>query len=145
MSHPFRTEQPERNCDKKYYDYKRYKSNLAIDFHQKCGYTDCSHRWFGGQRTFQIDHLKPCSKYPELKTEYSNLVYCCSYVNRAKSEDDSPNYLDPCETDYNEHFERDDRGFIVPKTNRGGICVIICNFTFTGMLSFGTWIGYVIV
>lgn len=119
MPYPFRTEKPERNCDKKYSDYKRYKSFLTKDFHQRCGYTDCSHRWFGGQRTFQIDHLKPWSKYPELKTEYSNLVYCCSYVNRAKSEDDSPNYLDPCGTDYNEHFERDDRGFIVPKTQQG--------------------------
>ena len=40
-------------------------------------------------------------------------------MNRAKSDDDNPNYLDPCETDYNKNFERDDRGFIVPKTTQG--------------------------
>lgn len=119
MSYPFRTEMPVRTCKKKYMNYKSYKPYLADDFHHKCGYTDCSHKWFGGQRTFQIDHLKPWSIYPDLKTEYSNLVYCCSYVNRAKSDDDNPNYLDPCETDYNEHFERDNRGFIVPKTTQG--------------------------
>lgn len=119
MSYPFRTDRPKRNCKKKYSDYTKYKSNLAEDFHQKCGYTDCSHRWFGGQRTFQIDHLKPWSKYPDLKTEYSNLVYCCSYVNRAKWDDDSPNYLDPCDVDYNDHFERNERGYIVGKTKQG--------------------------
>lgn len=36
---------------------------------------------------FQIDHFKPISKYPELERNYKNLVYCCSYVNRAKSDD----------------------------------------------------------
>lgn len=119
MSHPFRIDNPVRNCDRKYSDYHYYKPYLTKDFHGRCGYTDCPHRWFGGQRTFQIDHLKPWTKYPNLKTEYHNLVYCCSYVNRAKWDDDSPNYLDPCETDYNEHFERDDRGYIVPKTTQG--------------------------
>lgn len=118
MSYPFRKIAPERTNQQKYSDYHRYKESLANDFHGKCGYTDCSQRWFGGLRTFQIDHLKPWSKYPDLKNEYRNLVYCCSYVNRAKSDDDSPNYLDPCDTDYNKHFERDDKGFIVGKTQQ---------------------------
>ena len=51
-----------------------------------------------------------------MKTEYSNLVYCCSYVNRAKWDDDSPHYLDPCAVDYNTHFERDDNGYIIGKS-----------------------------
>lgn len=75
--------------------------------------------WFGGQRNFQIDHFKPKSIYPLLISEYSNLVYCCSYVNREKWEDDNPNYLDPCDVDYNLHFERDDKGYIVGKTPQG--------------------------
>ncbi len=75
--------------------------------------------WFGGKRTFQIDHLKPESKHPTLINNYDNLVYCCSYVNRAKWDDDSPNYLDPCDVDYNDHFERDDNGYIVAKTKEG--------------------------
>jgi len=116
MAHPFRTVTPVRSCSKKFSDYHSYKPYLADDFRHKCGYTDCSEMWFGGQRTFQIDHLKPESKYPELVNEYSNLVYCCSYVNRAKWDDDSPNYLDPCDVDFNAHFERDDTGYIVSKT-----------------------------
>ncbi len=116
MAYPFRNYTPKRTYKKSHADYHTYKSFLEIDFCKKCGYTGCSQMWFGGRRTFQIDHLKPKSKYPILINDYSNLVYCCSYVNRAKSDDDSPNYLDPCNEDYNIHFGRDDRGYIVPKS-----------------------------
>ena len=119
MAYPFRTVTPIRTCTKKYSDFHKYKQYLADDFHHKCGYTDCSEMWFGGKNTFQIDHIKPKSQYPELENDYSNLVYCCSYVNRAKWDDDSPNSLDPCEEDFNNHFERDDYGRIVPKTLQG--------------------------
>lgn len=116
MSQQFRKKNPVRSAVKHKADYKAYKDELAQDFGHHCGYTACRDVWFGGQRTFQIDHLKPWTKHPELKTEYGNLVYCCSYVNRAKWDDDSPNYLDPCDVDYNAHFERDDNGIIVGKS-----------------------------
>ena len=119
MAHAFRTIAPTRTCTKKYSDFHKYKQYLVDDFNHKCGYTDCSDKWFGGKTTFQIDHIKPKSKYPELANDYSNLVYCCSYVNRAKWDDDSPNYLDPCKEDFNIHFERDVYGRIVPKTPQG--------------------------
>lgn len=119
MTQPFRHLAPKRTCTKKRTNYKAYKVFLAEDFNHRCGYTDCSDYWFGGKRCFQIDHFKPESKYPELENEYSNLVYCCSYVNRAKWDDDSPNYLDPCDVDFNLHFERDDMGFIKSKTPQG--------------------------
>lgn len=119
MAYPFRIYTPKRTCNKTFADYHAYKPFLEADFCKRCGYTGCSQMWFGGKRTFQIDHLKPESKYPKLINEYSNLVYCCSYVNRAKWDDDSPNYLDPCDVDYNIHFERDANGFIVAKTEQG--------------------------
>ena len=116
MTYPFRTVTPIRTYEQLENDYRKYKKYLAKDFHNRCGYTNCSDHWFGGQRTFHIDHLKPHSIYPELKNEYSNLVYCCSYVNIAKSNDDNNNYLDPCTHDYNTHFERDRYGAIHAKT-----------------------------
>lgn len=119
MTYPFRTKTPKRTCTVSKSDYKYYKKELATDFYHHCGYTNCIDTWFGGQRTFQIDHFKPVNKYSNLKNEYSNLVYCCSYVNRAKSDDDSPNYIDPCESDYNKHFERDDTGAMIGKTPQG--------------------------
>lgn len=94
-------------------DYKSYKNHLESDFKQRCGYSNSHHDWFGGKRNFQIDHFKPKSIHPELETKYSNLVYSCSYVNRAKS-DDIGNYIDPCDTDFNDHFYRDELGNIYP-------------------------------
>ncbi|NIJ54014.1 HNH endonuclease [Dyadobacter arcticus] len=111
----FRNAFPKRNyTGVEYSDYRRYKEHLAKDFGEKCGYTNCGHFWFGGKRTFQIDHFKPISHHPELKTKYHNLVYSCSYVNRAKS-NDLGDFLDPCDVDYNLHFYRDEQGFIFPK------------------------------
>lgn len=111
----FRITKPIRTYSgKELTDYKGYKKFLVNDFHERCGYTDCSHFWFGGKTTFQIDHFRPKSIYPALETKYLNLVYSCSYVNRAKSIDDSVNYIDPCDVDYNLHFYRDELGNIFP-------------------------------
>jgi len=107
---------PKRTCKKTYASYRSFKPYLADDFNSRCGYTDCPDSWFGGRRTFHIDHFKPKSINPNLETAYSNLVYCCSYVNILKS-DDEGDYLDPCDVDYNEHFEREIDGSILPITN----------------------------
>jgi hypothetical protein len=113
----FRDKQPVRNYSgKELKDYKGYKDSLVSDFYQRCGYSDSHHDWFGGKRNFQIDHFKPKSIHPELETKYSNLVYTCSYVNRAKS-DDLGNYIDPCDTNFNDHFYRDELGNIYPNDN----------------------------
>lgn len=107
----FRDKPPVRSCTQTFTDYKRYKPFLARDFNERCGYTDCHHFWFGGSRNFQIDHFKAKSTHPQLTTTYSNLVYSCSYVNRAKS-NDGGNFIDPCDTNYNDHFYRDTLGNI---------------------------------
>ena len=114
MPNNFRHTSPIRACTKTYASYRRFKSYLATDFNFRCGYTDCSDFWFGGKNTFHIDHFKPFSKNPALATDYGNLVYCCSYVNILKS-DDEGDYLDPCNIDFNDHFERDTDGSIIPK------------------------------
>ncbi|WP_276682547.1 hypothetical protein [Empedobacter brevis] len=114
MANNFRYQIPTRTFTKTYKIYRSYKIPLAKDFNYRCGYTDCPDFWFGGKNTFHIDHFRPFSKNPALETEYSNLVYCCSYVNILKS-DDEGDYLDPCNADFNSHFERDNDGRIVPK------------------------------
>lgn len=115
MVNKFRLSHPKRTCTKTYKSYRSFKKYLVIDFNSRCGYTDCPDFWFGGKNTFHIDHFKPKTKNPKLETEYSNLVYCCSYVNISKS-DDEGDYLDPCDVDYNECFERKTDGSIVPIT-----------------------------
>ncbi|HEY4543626.1 MAG TPA: hypothetical protein VIG40_03185 [Tissierellaceae bacterium] len=111
----FREKHPVRICKEKYKTYRRYKKDLAKDFNYRCGYTDCPDFWFGGSRNFHIDHFMPSSKYPDLETEYGNLVYACSYVNILKSDDDGNKYLDPCDDNLNEHFFRDISGKIFPR------------------------------
>jgi len=114
---PFRKIAPVRTyTGRELPDYSGYKDFLENDYNERCGYTDCHQFWFGGKRTFQIDHFKPKIKFPELLNKYSNLVYSCSYVNRAKSEDLNE-YLDPCDCDYNENFYRDEVGHIYPEDN----------------------------
>lgn len=116
MNNKFREKSPERTCQKSYKTYGSYKPHLAKDFHNRCGYTDCPDFWFGGSGNFHIDHFIPWKKHPakpELKTDYKNLVYCCSYVNILKSDDETA-YLDPCDVDYNNHFSRDSLGYILP-------------------------------
>jgi hypothetical protein len=117
---PFREITPIRTYTIKHTNYRDYKVPLAKDFKNRCGYTNCSDTWFGGRNNFHIDHFIPWKKHthdlPHLKTDYSNLVYCCSYVNILKSNDEGL-YLDPCNIDYNEHFYRDDVGNIFPVDN----------------------------
>lgn len=116
MTNKFRIKSPVRTCLKSYKVYGRYKSFLAKDFYNRCGYTDCPDFWFGGIGNFHIDHFIPWKKHPSkpnLKTDYNNLVYCCSYVNILKSDDETA-YLDPCNVDYNDHFSRDVVGNITP-------------------------------
>ena|ERR1051326_6940186 len=115
MSLSFRDKKPSRTFTGTYSDYRKYKDPLRKDFNQRCGYTDCPDSWFGGKNTFHIDHFKSWRKHPNLKEAYSNLVYSCSYVNILKSDDDSGNYLDPCDEDFNNHFERTTDGEIRPK------------------------------
>jgi hypothetical protein len=114
MNSNFRFIAPKRTCDKSYERYRSFKPYLAKDFNNRCGYTDCPDFWFGGKNNFHIDHFKPFSKNPKLKTDYSNLVYCCSYVNILKSNDEG-HYIDPCDVDFNDHFERAKDGSILPK------------------------------
>jgi hypothetical protein len=110
----FRMALPIRTYSRTHARYQAYKVPLASDFYNRCGYTDCSDKWFGGMGTFHIDHFSPIKHFPHLKTTYSNLVYSCSYVNILKSDDHPNNYLDPCNDDYNEHFYRDKLGVIYP-------------------------------
>lgn len=112
----FRELSPKRTFKQSYNNYRKYKEHLVKDFNNRCGYTDCTDFWFGGKNNFHIDHFLPKSKHPKLANDYSNLVYCCSYVNILKS-DDEGNYLDPCNVDFNKHFERDSDGSIIPNAN----------------------------
>ena len=128
---PFRDSIPSRTCQKKYTKYNSYKHHLQSDFRKRCGYCDDVDTLCGGARGFHIDHFRPQDPFVHLKTEYSNLVYSCPYCNGGKSNDwpsgdenvavlaDGRGYLDPCDPDFDNHFERTDHGLICAKTAVG--------------------------
>jgi 5-methylcytosine-specific restriction endonuclease McrA len=63
--------------------YQRCKPHLRLDFERKCVYC----RTPDGiqiQTSFEVDHYRPQSKFPELRNEYSNLYYACNSCNRRK-------------------------------------------------------------
>lgn len=103
------------------YTHPNCRVELRKDFNYSCGYCDC-HESSEGAENFEIDHFKPKNKkaFPNLKNEYSNLVYSCKTCNRAKSskwKDDT--YVDPCDNTYCSNFQRNDRGKIFPNSNSG--------------------------
>ncbi|MDD7304011.1 MAG: HNH endonuclease [Prevotellaceae bacterium] len=95
--------------------YKSYKADLRIDFHQRCGY--CGDHDFFSESYYEIDHFVPKSLDPSKELVYSNLVYSCRSCNnskRAKWPTNDPNkpnngtigWIDPCDVDYPNQFER---------------------------------------
>lgn len=124
----FRTKSPSRTCSKSYANYRSYKKYLIKDFSNRCGYCDGSDTWHGGYKAFHIDHFAPKDKFPQLEKTYSNLIYSCPACNNSKSNkwpSNDPNqnvvsnrgFLNPSIDDLNGHFERDDFGKIIGKTD----------------------------
>lgn len=93
-------------------NYQDYKPRLREDFTYACAYCTIHEREWGGLRQFHVEHFRPKSLFPELKTDYDNLLYACSVCNVFKSNDwpsddplqDGVGYLNPCKQDYAEHF-----------------------------------------
>jgi len=116
-------QKPKRTCTRTYAKYTSFKPYIREDFNKRCGYCDDLDIYHGGVRGYQIDHFKPHSiaRFSYLKEEYGNLVYSCPFCNRAKSNKwkEVDGFIDPCEEEYDNHLERNDRGQIVAKSLRG--------------------------
>lgn len=130
MESELRLEHPERTCKKNYSNYRSYKKFLRKDFNKKCGYCNDYDFWGGGPHNYHIDHFAPKSKFPQLKSEYNNLIYSCPFCNRSKGKDwlsnnpeinivNNKGYIDPCDSEYHENFRRNQNGEIIPTTKIG--------------------------
>jgi HNH endonuclease len=67
----------------RYSNYKLYKPFLRTEFLRQCVYCrlpDGMH----GEAAFGVDHYRPASKFPELRSEYKNLFYACNACNSLK-------------------------------------------------------------
>ncbi|WP_373072223.1 HNH endonuclease [Sulfurimonas sp.] len=115
MTYSIQEKKPERDyTGTKYNTYGAYKPYLRENFNKRCGYCDGLDVYAGGSQGFQIDHFKPKKLFPDLETEYENLVYSCPYCNRSKWDywRDDKGFIDPCSDLYSETLYRNDKGQI---------------------------------
>lgn len=71
---------------KHYADYSKYKPTLRLEYEGKCIYCRFPDT-VKGYDNFGVEHYRPKSLFPHLRTEYSNLFYCCNTCNRRKGND----------------------------------------------------------
>ena len=127
---PFRHHTPVRSDVGERARYQCYKEDLRRDFKERCGYCDDPDEFFGGVEGYHIDHFAPKSEFPQLETEYSNLVYSCRYCNGKKSNkwvgndysishNGSEGFIDPCDKAYEYHLDRDADGCIFGRSKLG--------------------------
>jgi 5-methylcytosine-specific restriction endonuclease McrA len=135
----FRKKTPKRRTvTKKVSRYTEHKDNLREDFDKRCGY--CNDPDFFKNANFEIDHFIPkkflkekfpmTEEYKIKEQEYFNLVYSCRLCNNAKGEEwptksleihhkDNTGFIDPCESEYDKQFERNENGEIISLTKLG--------------------------
>jgi hypothetical protein len=83
-----------------YQDYSSFRDWLRDEFSFRCVY--CLHReqWYNRGGTFHIEHFIPLATDPNLKCEYSNLLYACGTCNQAKLA--IPGVPNPCYVAFND-------------------------------------------
>ena len=132
---PFRNHTPQRrNITRVVTKYSDHKSDLQLDFVQRCGYCNSLDTWKVAY--YEIDHFIPYKRNKvvflttKAVTDYSNLVYSCRSCNNAKrnkwptNDQAVPNrnnegFLDPCDNTYLNQFNRNNVGEIVSTTPLG--------------------------
>jgi hypothetical protein len=65
-------------------DYGRYREWLRDEFAFRCVYCLNREQWMDTRRGYQIDHFVPQKIRPDLKSDYSNLLYLCAACNNIK-------------------------------------------------------------
>lgn len=112
--------------------WSKHKKDLQEDFNHHCGYCGSydgfRHTWY------EVDHFIPKSFFIPLKkistVDYSNLVYSCKFCNNKKLSKwpsksitvfhkNNEGFIDPCDSDYENHIYRTSKGSIMWKTDLG--------------------------
>lgn len=109
--------------------YSEHMTSLKEDFNSRCGYCNDLDKF--RLQYFEIDHFVPKVFLNKISiTEYSNLVYSCRSCNNSKSNkwptknelvhnNYDTGWIDPCDAEYDIHFQRSEVGEIIPITNLG--------------------------
>jgi 5-methylcytosine-specific restriction endonuclease McrA len=112
--------------------WSKHKKDLKADFNKHCAY--CGSYDGYAKTYFEVDHFIPKDFFLKLGNiglaQYSNLVYSCKFCNNNKlakwpsqREDvyhiKNKGFIDPCNSDYDNHLYRTNDGAIKWKSDLG--------------------------
>ena len=108
--------------------YQDGREQLEQDFHYLCGYCGKDGRML--HQKFHLDHFVPKSLDKSREKDYYNLVLACSRCNLSKSDqwptgditqshNGKDGFVDPAVPEFDEHLERNEKGYVVGKTSVG--------------------------
>ena len=92
-----------RSVHSLHYLRRKVLQALRQDFDARCCYCTGSEFERGGVEQFDVEHLRPKSKFPDLQLNYANLYYACRACNVQKGEEwpqpstAARRFVDPCE------------------------------------------------
>lgn len=135
----FRKETPKRReTETKVNHYREHRDSLKEDFNNRCGYCDALDTF--KRAYYEIDHFIPKkilekfftipAEYKDKEQEYSNLIYACQSCNNAKRNKwptgsiehsfiGDIGFIDPCKSEYDDQFRRNEKGEIIPISKLG--------------------------
>lgn len=110
---------------KKYQDGREL---LEQDFYYLCGY--CGKDGNVLHQKFHLDHFVPKSLDKNRENDYYNLVLACPRCNLSKADkwptgdimqphNEKDGFVDPAVPEFDEHLERNEKGYVVGKTPVG--------------------------
>ena len=95
-------------------EHGRYKPHLQPLFRYRCAYCISHEDAMGGYEAMEVDHFRPSSRpdFAHLKTEWTNLYYCCRLCNGSKTNHwptaeqkmKGFRFVDPCAEDPDDHI-----------------------------------------
>lgn len=108
--------------------YQEGREQLEQDFHYLCGY--CGKDGSVLHQRFHLDHFVPKSLDKNREKDYYNLVLACQRCNLSKSDkwptenitqphNGEKGFVDPAEPEFDEHLERNEKGYVVGRTPVG--------------------------
>ena len=105
-------------------NYQAYRPYVRRDFEECCAYC-LRHEDWAEAETFELDHRRPQSLFPEDKYDFYNLCYTCQRCNMRKLHyyPDADllaagiGFVDYCVDDFATHFEIGANGLWVPQTD----------------------------
>lgn len=107
-------------------NYHNYKSYVREDFCECCAYCLVHELLAGGEESFELDHFKPQSKFPDLTNDFYNIYYSCHSCNKYKCNSwpdetlikSGYNFVDYCNDTFSSHF-KEQNGKWIPISHAG--------------------------